>query len=54
MHDEELFKRALHHDDHPQELANLFKQVDEATKNFQVGKTKVFKLSKLADFWSVA
>ncbi|KAJ7645802.1 hypothetical protein B0H17DRAFT_449230, partial [Mycena rosella] len=36
MHDEGLFKRILQRDEHPKELADIFRRVDEATKNFQL------------------
>ncbi|KAJ6529712.1 WD40-repeat-containing domain protein [Mycena capillaripes] len=36
MYDEGLFKRILQLDEHPKELAGIFRRVDEATKNFQL------------------
>ncbi|KAJ7306244.1 WD40-repeat-containing domain protein [Mycena albidolilacea] len=36
MYDEGLFKRILQCDEHPKELADIFRRVDEATKNFQL------------------
>ncbi|KAJ7257657.1 WD40 repeat-like protein [Mycena rebaudengoi] len=36
MYDEGLFKRILQSDEHPKELADVFRRVDEATKNFQL------------------
>ncbi|KAJ7711411.1 WD40 repeat-like protein [Mycena olivaceomarginata] len=36
MYDEGLFKRILQRDEHPKELTDIFRRVDEATKNFQL------------------
>jgi hypothetical protein len=37
MHDQGIFKRFLEVNEHPKEIADVVREVDEATKIFHVG-----------------